>query len=177
VSDIIPKTIAAGVNFTARASLTAYAGLEWTLVLLMRGPAAINAEAERDLSAHVWDIKGVDTAAWAPGEYAYSVRATNGADVVEVESGRLRIKPDVSAAVAGDELRSANRIALDNIRAVIQNRATVDQRSYEIAGRKLERMSSKELFAFENYFIEAVRREEGKSVWGRQVKFVAGGCD
>lgn len=180
MTDIIPKIIAAGVNFSASGYRSEFSGLDWTFVLLLRGPSAITVDAARDGVRHVWDIPAATTKDWAPGEYAYSIRATNEGDVVEVESGRLRIKPDMATAGAGFDGRTENRKALDAIDAVIANRATVDQASYRINNRELVRTSIADLLKLRTHFFDQVQREEakarGKSVWGRQVKFVAGSC-
>ncbi len=162
--DIVPKIIAAGVNFSASAWRTEFSGAAWSLVLMLRGPASIDLTADRVEARHVWDVPAVETAGWAPGVYAYQVRATNDdGDAVIVESGMRTIAVDFAAMPAGTEVRSPNRIALDAIEAVIAKRATVDQRSYRIRSgdseRELERMSIDELLKLRGHYRQLVNEE------------------
>ena len=164
MTDIVPKNIAAGVNFTASAWRAEFSGTDWSLVLILRGPASIDLTADRDGARHVWDIVAADTAAWAPGTYAYQVRATSDdGDAVIVESGMRTIAADFAALAPGAEVRTPNRIALDAIEAVIAKRATVDQRSYRIRSgdseRELERMSVEELLKLRGHYRQLVREE------------------
>lgn len=178
MTEIVPKTIAAGVNFSASAWRSEYSGAEWSLILLLRGPAVIDLHADRDGARHVWDVVGTQTAEWKPGEYAYAVRASNGSDVIDIETGRLRIRPDLAAAVEGYDGRSEYRKALDAIEAVLAKRATLDQDRYRINNRELYRTSPAELIRLRAHYVELVRREEMKAkggrLFGRQVKFVMG---
>ena len=50
------------------------------------------------------------------------------------------------------DLRSHAKKVLDAIEAVIENRATVDQSSFSIAGRSLSRMSIDELLTLKNRY-------------------------
>lgn len=180
MTDIVPKTIAAGVTFSTSAWRAEFTGNAWAMVLLLRGPAAIDLPAERDDSRHVWDVAAADTAEWAPGVYAYTIRATDGDVVREVCSGSVRITPNLAAASAGFDGRSESRKALDAIDAVLGKRATIDQRSYRIRSgdseRELERMSVDELLALRTHFVRVCRDEKGKRgpLFGRQVKVVMG---
>lgn len=177
VTDFVPKNIAAGVNFTATAWLPEYSGAEWAMVILLRGPASIDLSADRDAARHVWDIPAADTAAWAPGVYAYQLRASNGVgDAAVVESGRLVIEQDFASLPAGADTRSENRRALEAIEAVLAKRATLDQSRYRINNRELYRESIGELMRLRNHFLRLVAKEEGRGPrFGVQVKFRAGG--
>ncbi len=163
MTEIIPKTIAAGVNFSASAWRNEYSGGEWAMILLLRGPSVIDVPATRDGSRHVWDVPALDTSAWAPGLYSYTIRATDGDAVHEVESRSVRITPDIAAATAGYDGRSENRKALDAIQAVLAKRATMDQRRYRIRSgdgeRELERMSVDELLKLQAHFQQKVNDE------------------
>lgn len=154
----IPKTIKAGVNFSASAALPAYAD-GWELLLYLRGPSAIDMVAVQDGNSFTFAAPASVTAAWKPGDYAYSVRATNGGDVVEVDACRLTILPDLATAEAGHEARSENRIALDAIKAVLAKRATIDQDRYRINNRELYRTSIKDLLALKAHYQQLVNDE------------------
>lgn len=178
---IIPKTIAAGVDFTATAWCAEFSGTAWSMVLMLRGPAAIDLPAERDGARHTWSVPASETSGWAPGDYAYSIRATDGEKVREVESGRVRVRPDIAAAAAGYDGRSQNRIALEAIEAVLARRATVDQERYRIntgnGERELYRTPIAELIRLRNHYARLVAQEEaaGSRRGWRQVKVVMRG--
>ncbi len=180
MTEIVPKTIAAGVNFIATAWRSEFSGADWTMVLMLRGPASIDLEADRDAARHVWGVPAATTAAWPPGVYAYQVRATNSeGDAVAVESGMRTIARDFSATPAGTDVRSPNRIALDAIEAVIAKRASLDQERYRINNRELYRTSIADLIRLRAHYVELCAREDakarGRKLFGQQVKIVMGG--
>lgn len=156
----VPQTISAGVNFGFTVWRPEFSGAEWSAHLMLRGPAVLDIDAVRDGALHRFSVLGAITAAWVPGEYAYTIRATNGADVLEVESGRARVFADVAAASAGYDGRSPDRVALDAIDAVIAKRATVDQASYRINNRELERTPIADLLRLRAYYRDRVRSEK-----------------
>lgn len=153
-----PKTITAGVTFSAAIELPAQAA-GWEALLYLRGPAAIDIEASVVGVTASFDAAASVTAPWQPGEYAWTIRATNGADVVEVGSGRTVIRPDLASLPAGADTRSENRIALDAIKAVLAKRATIDQDRYRINNRELYRTSIKDLLALKQHYQQLVNDE------------------
>jgi hypothetical protein len=155
---VIPKAIKSGVNFRASAQLPAYSN-GWQLLLYLRGPSAIDLLAAQAGNEFTFSASAAQTAAWAPGDYAYSVRATNGGDVVELDACRLTILPDLAAAAAGHDARSENRVALDAIKAVLAKRATIDQDRYRINNRELYRTSIKDLLALKAHYQQLVNDE------------------
>lgn len=175
---IIPPTINAGFNFSATTWDRQYSGIEWTLQLNLRGPTRVDIDAVRDGARHVFSAPGAETAAWQPGAYAFTVRATNGSDVHLIEQGSVRIIPDIAAEAAGHDGRSDNQRALEAIEAVIANRASLDQQSYKINNRELVRMSVADLLRLRAHYVHLVGRERakatGRSSFGRQVKFRVG---
>lgn len=176
MTDIVPKTIAAGVSFRACTTQPAF-GDGWALFLYLRGPASIDVEATRSASTYTFAADPATTAAWAPGAYAYTIRATDGVDVVEVEAGRVTIAPDIAAAGAGFDNRSHARKVLEAIEAVIEKRATLDQERYRINNRELYRTPVAELLKLRAYYAGLVQKEDAKASgrrgW-RQVKVVMG---
>jgi len=179
LGSIIPYTITAGVNFCATAWRAQFSAAEWTLVLMLRGPAVIDLTAARDGARHVWSVGAAETAAWSPGEYSYAIRAATGRDVLEVESGRVRVLPNLALVTAGFDGRTPNRVALDNIEAVLAKRATLDQERYRINNRELYRTPIGELIRLRGHYTQQVAREEakrkGQSLFGRQIKVVMKG--
>lgn len=142
----------------------------WTVTLHLRGPSQINLVAAPDGEGHKIEADPATTATWAPGAYWWTIRATDGVDVVEIETGDLTVLPDLVNAAAGYDGRSDNEKALDAIRAVIAKRATLDQERYRINNRELYRTPIADLLKLRAFYARAVAREKGKSAWGRPVR-------
>lgn len=168
MANIIPKQIKAGINFTASVTLPQYA-VGWDVLLYLRGPAAIDLQAVQAGNNFTFTASGAVTAAWLPGDYSYSIRATDGFDVVEVGSCRTTVMPDLAAAAAGHDARSIYRIGLDAIEAVLAKRATMDQERYRINNRELYRTSIPDLLKLRAFYAGKVAAEccDGKSRSGR----------
>ena len=141
----IPDKIGAGLTFDRLLTLTAYPAPDWSVVVLLRGKSAIDLQATADGSQHRLHASAATTATWAPGDYWFSVRATRGDEVVEVEQGQLVIMPDMAAAGAGFDGRSHAQKCLEAIEAVLEKRATLDQERYRINNRELYRTPVAEL--------------------------------
>lgn len=178
MTGIIPKAINAGFNFTASAWRREFSAHDWVLQLNLRGPVAVDVESTRNGARHEFDVSAAVTKEWPAGQYAYSLRATSGDAVHLVETGNVTINADIAAAGAGHDGRTPNRRALDAIEAVLEKRASLDQQSYRINNRELERTSIPDLLRLKAHYTEQVRREDfraaGKSLFGRQVKFRMG---
>lgn len=141
--------------------------------LHLRGPKAINLTADGDGSVHTFTSDSAATAEWTAGEYWYTLRATDGSDMVELETGNVRVLPDLVAAGEGFDGRSQAQIALDAIEAVLANRATLDQERYRINNRELYRTPIADLLKLRAFYAEQVRRENGcktgRARFGRQI--------
>jgi hypothetical protein len=165
-----PAECTAGLNFQASAAFAAYPAPTWTLTAHLRGPASIDLQAD---AAGVFTATAATTAAWAPGTYWWSMRATNGTDVLEVATGQLVVNPDL-AATAGFDGRTQNERTLDAICAVLEKRASQDQQRYVIKDRELWRTPITDLLKLKAHYQAAVRRERaaaaGRSTFGRIIK-------
>jgi len=75
--------------------------------------------------------------------YAFITR-TSDSQRVAVDNGMTTLVANFADTNA--DLRTHAKKVLDSIQAVIENRATVDQSSFTIAGRSLSRMTIEELF-------------------------------
>ena len=157
-----PDEIAAGLDFSAVLILPRYPALVWLVTAIIRGPSSIDLDAVGLDQAHTFSAAADVTETWGAGLYRYSVRATNGASLVEVSSGELTVIPDLAQATAGYDGRSDAEIALDALDAVIGNRATLDQSRYRINNRELFRMQVSELLKLRAYYVSRVRRERAK---------------
>lgn len=170
----LPDKIGAGLTFNRLLTLTAYPAPEWSVSILLRGASVINLSAVAEGSQHRVTANATVTAAWTPGNYWYSIRATRDADVVEVEQGSLLIAPDMAAAAVGFDGRSQAETALEAIDAVLGKRATMDQERYRINNRELYRTPIGDLIKLRAYYANIVRQEKaaacGKSLFGATVR-------
>lgn len=155
-----PSSISAGVTFGRTVVLTAYPAPFWTLSAVLRGPAAINITATAADNTHVFAVPADETADWAPGLYWYSLRVTDGADVIEVESGETTIRPDLAASDDPYDGRTHVRKVLEAIEAVIERRATQDQQRYTINNRELWRTPIPDLLVLRDRYRSELRRQQ-----------------
>lgn len=141
----IPGEIGAGVTFKVTACLPVYPAPDWSIDLILRGASQIDISSVSNSENHELSAAATVTKDWKPGRYRYEIRASSGDDVVTVETGELKIAPDLSAQVAGFDGRDHVRRVLDSIEAVIENRATIDQQHYQINNRSLTRTPMSDL--------------------------------
>lgn len=99
------------------------------------------------------------TATWAAGEYSWTSYVSNGSERYTLERGTVTLSAD-PATVATFDGRSAARIALEAVEAVIGNRATLDQEQYSIAGRSLQRTPMADLLRLRSALRIDVARED-----------------
>lgn len=158
MADVLPSKIAAGLTFDRLVILTDYQPPDWTLTAHLRGQTVIDMSAVADGTGHRFHVTAATTAAWTPGDYTYSVRATNGDDVAQVEAGRITIKPDIASLTAGHDPRDHVRRVLDAIEAVIEKRATIDQERYTINNRELWRTPIGDLLKLRDTYRSELRR-------------------
>lgn len=166
---LIPAVIGAGLTFEERFALESYPAPSWALTLLLRGAKAVDMSATAVGAEHQFTALAAESATWPAGVYQYSLRATQGGDVREVESGTLTVREDLSVVADGFDARSQNRIALDSINAVLAKRATMDQQRYSINNRELWRTPIPELLKLRAFYSVQVRREQSGGRFGRNI--------
>lgn len=170
----IPDKISAGLTFDRLLTFTAYPAPTWVVAVLLRGKSSIDMLAVAEGNQHRLRVDATTTGQWLPGDYWYSIRATSGDDVVEIEQGHITVMPDMASAEPGYDGRTKAQIALEAIDAVIAKRATMDQERYRINNRELYRTPIADLLKLRSYYAEQVKREQlalcGKSPWGRTVR-------
>ena len=105
-----------------------------------------------------------DTTNWESGTWKFqTVVTTAGGNRKTLETGSLNVKPSCLNSTTGLDTRTSAEKILENINAVLEGKATQDQKSYTIAGRSLNRFSWKELIEARNFYSHLVRREKGES--------------
>lgn len=105
------------------------------------------------------EVGSSTTASKTAGEYNWYAFITRSADSERFAVDEGHTKIELNFANTNADNRSHAKICLDNIQAVLENRASQDQMSYSIAGRSLSRMSVDDLFRFRDRYRAEYNRE------------------
>lgn len=145
---------------TAVPDYPASAGWTLTYRLVPRtSGSAISFNASASGDDYLVQVGSTTTAAWAAGEYSWSAYVTKVTERHTVDSGICTLLPDPSLVAAQDKRGHARKV-LDAIEAVIENRATLDQEEYAIAGRSLKRTPLPELLKLRQLYKSEVAAED-----------------
>jgi hypothetical protein len=168
----IPTEIGAGLTFRAVVEQPIFPAPEWGLSLFLRGTSSIDLISAASGVDHIFEASASVTASWQPGRYSYLIRASDGADVHPVERGEVLIAPDLAAQGENFDGRDHVRKVLDAIEAVIENRATIDQQSYTINNRSLQRTPLSELMKLRHQYRAelAAKKARRRGGFGRAIK-------
>ena len=129
----------------------------WVLTYRLVGKnGAITITATGDGAAFLVTVAAATTATYAAGTYAWAASVAKGSEKYTIANGTLTVLPNLSA-LSNTDLRSFAEKALESIEAVLANRATVDQQSFEIAGRKLSRTPITDLLKLRDTFRREVK--------------------
>lgn len=137
----------------------------WTLTYKLIPRTAgtvISFNAAADGDDYRAQVAAATTAAWAAGEYSWTAYAIKAGERHTVEQGTVKILADPAVVTAYDG-RSHARKVLEAIEAVLENRATLDQKSYAIGGRSLERTPIADLLVLRDKYKSEVVREDAAS--------------
>lgn len=153
-----------GDTLTLTQTLTDYpANAGWVLnyrLLLRAGAgAAITFASVASGSAHQITVAKATTAAWVAGTYTWASWVTDGTSSHSVAHGTTDLLADPRTATSPLDLRSPAQIALDNVRATIEGKASSDVLKYVINGRQLEHYPMSELIALETRLAGRVAAE------------------
>lgn len=117
----------------------------WTLTYKYRNALhAFDVTAAADGTAFAVTISAATSAAYKAGTYSWVGLVSKAGEVYEIGRGTATVLVDLTVA-GGADARSHVKRTLDAIEAVIENRATIDQMSYTIAGRTLDRTPLEDL--------------------------------
>lgn len=142
----------------------------------VQAPIVLESVAAEDGVRHRFQLSAAQSAAYQAGQYGYQTNAWKASEVYTLDgtfwSSEVTLYPNPATLAQGADTRSQDEIALEAIRAVLANRATVDQKRYTIADRSLERMEISELEKLEAYFQKRINKQRGFSKkiflrWGR----------
>lgn len=173
MADLFPSRLTAGLTFRHTVVQAAHAAPAWALSVALRGPGSYTLLAEGEGATHRFHAAANVTAEWLHGTYAYSLRASDGTEVVELERGTLEVAPDLAQLTAGHDARNHVERTLAAIEAVLEKRATLDQERYRINNRELWRTPVGELLKLRDRYradlarMQAARRGD---LFGRAVR-------
>jgi hypothetical protein len=158
-----PAQLRAGETLQFIKSLTDYPATDgWVINYSFRGqsPTKIDFSSTASDKDHSVTVPFATTAEWMPGCYLGTGTVTDGTTAKVIFTGELKILPNLAAMDGGTDTRTPNRIALDNVRAVLAGRATSAILKSEVEGTILERIPHSELIRLESYLATRVRNEE-----------------
>lgn len=106
-------------------------------------------------------ISAADTAKLEIGNYKWQAVATKDAEVFLLAEGLVAIKPGLVAVdtLTTHETRSANKIILDKISAMISGSMDKNVQEYTINNRQLKHYTLTELIALEKHYSQKVSQE------------------
>ena len=126
---------------------------------LIDGATASNFTLTATESNDEYIIETSTTTSYTKGDYNWVEYITRSSDSarVKLSEGFTEIQDNYATTTAS--VRSHAKIVLDAVKAVIENRATMDQSSMSIAGRSLSRMSIDELFTLKDRYQAEYNKE------------------
>jgi len=119
---------------------------------LIDGATASNFTLTATESNDEYIISTSSTGSYTKGEYNWVSYITRTSDSARVKIAEGYVEVQDNYATTSASVRSHAKIVLDAVKAVIENRATMDQSSMSIAGRSLSRMSIDELFQLKDRY-------------------------
>lgn len=170
----LPASFVIGDNWSHTESLSAYpASAGWVLkarLVPRTSGTAIAFTYAATGDDHVATV--ADTTAWGVGSYSAIQWVEKSGQVVTVSQSVIQLLPNARTATTLDS-RSANQIALDNVRASLQANASQDVLRYSIGGRSLEHYSVAERLELLNHLVAEVKREQAGATPGRRKVYAA----
>lgn len=130
---------------------------------LIDGATASNFTLTATESNDEYIISTSNTGSYTKGEYNWVSYITRTSDSARVKIAEGYIEIQDNYATTSASVRSHAKIVLDAVKAVIENRATMDQSSMSIAGRSLSRMSIDELFQLKDRYQAEYDKEVKKA--------------
>lgn len=174
ILESIPSEFIAGDTWRWTRDFADYPAGTWTVTYYFENSAqTFNVAGVASGTSHDFTIAAAATAAYKPGRYYWSARATDGTIVETIagESGWIEVKVDPAAAGTKDR-RSWARRTLEAVEAFLEGNASTAQASMSLGGRSLSRWSLAELQQWRNDLRQEVRTEEAgaNAGLGRNIK-------
>lgn len=159
-----PSRFAAGDTVKWTKSLADYPPSTWTLTyyLVPRNGDAdqkVTVAATASGSDHAVELDPATTAAMNAEEYDLAGFVDDGSDRFRVFEGTVYVEEDITQAAGTRDARSHAEKVLDAINALLEGKATRDQKSYTIGNRALERYTPDELLAWQKHYTGLVNKQ------------------
>jgi hypothetical protein len=154
-----PATLLAGDTAKWLKTLADYPATEgWALSYTLVSTAnRITFTASSSGADYLVSVPAATTSAWVAGAYEWRAQVSKSGEVFTVATGSITVQPSFGTNV---DNRSHARKTLTNIEAYLENSANLTAAMYEIAGRKLQRISLPELLALRDKYKGEVARED-----------------
>lgn len=158
-----PTALIAGDTAAWQITLADYPATDgWALAYtLINAAAKITFTSTAAGADHAISVPAATTAGWAAGTYTWRAQATLGALAYTVASGTITVQPAFGAATTLDA-RSHARKALDAVEAYLENPQNLTAAAYEIAGRRLQRLSIPDLLTLRSRYRFEVANEDAR---------------
>ena len=126
---------------------------------LIDGATPVNFTIGTTESGDEYIVATSNTSSYTKGEYNWVEYITRTLDNARIKLSEGFTEIQDNYATTNASVRSHAKIVLDAVKAVIENRATMDQSSMSIAGRSLSRMSIDELFTLKDRYQAEYNKE------------------
>jgi hypothetical protein len=159
-----PDSITAGDTASWRRSFTLYsAGGGWVLSysMRMRNSGVVEAfSSTADEDTHLVNVLPTVTAVWPAGDYDVQAYVTKSPDRYQVWNGKITVQPNFAGTYPINDTRTHARIVLDNLNAVLEQRATDDILNSTIEGTIIFRLLPEQLMLLHDRYTVKVQKEE-----------------
>ena len=129
-----------------------------------RGTDLLDITAAQDGTGSRWlvTITADQSATIRSGEYTWQAKVSKAGEVYTVDSGHLRVLPNLAFEAGGFDGRSVARRTLERIERVMYGRGSRDDLSYQApgTGMSLVKMTPAQLLEWYNYWKAEVAREQ-----------------
>ncbi len=155
-----PSSFYKGDNVSWTKTLADYPASIWTLTYYLRGASSLDINCTDDGDDHIATISDSQSAGLEVGDHWWQLIATKTGERKTIANGQLSVLQSLSDVSGAHDGRSHVKITLDNLNAMIENRATLDQQSYSIAGRSLSRMTPDEILKWRDTYAAKYKKEK-----------------
>lgn len=139
-----------------RTNLQDYPNTEYTMTYVARITAGGNTEIQLAGTAYgsdyLFTVSSTVSTDFVPGYYHWQLEAVRNSDSERLVIDRGYFTAIADLDVNGADPRSHAEIMIDKIESLLAGKADTDVANYEIAGRKLTKLSFKELIEARDYY-------------------------
>ncbi len=161
----IPAQMQIGDTWQWTESLSDYpasGGWAFSFSLYRYGQAVIQISASVSGDDFSITVPAANTTGIAAGEWQWTAYVSKGTDRFTVETGTVKLKPDLAAATSTTDLRTDEEKILDALIATQQRRATKEQESMQIGGRAIRYLAPDDLEHMIGIYSYKVNAQQGR---------------